>query len=273
MWPPFSGRALWHQTIDLNYVKSKRQAPERVEVRTYSHCGGTRELDDDTASAVHVDARCPGSCLKAGREPGAPGTPRASARTGFGGIVAKHRHILPFTSRIVSKATGNLRPILNLTVILGSLPNTDRRESNPGPSHGNQTLLEIPPMKYLPFTLLLMAAAMLIACGAGHPRLTSIAVSPPSATASSSPQGEVGFTATGTFTDHTSRELHLADGLEWKSSSTVVATIDDTGEATCVSPGSVTITATAPADLQITVSNGVQNTSPKVSGTATLNCT
>src|SRR5437016_7179481 len=85
MWPPFSGRAFWHQTIDLNYVKSKRQAPERVEVRTYSHCGGTRELDDDTASAVHVDARCPGSCLKAGREPGAPGTPRASARTGFGG--------------------------------------------------------------------------------------------------------------------------------------------------------------------------------------------
>src|SRR3989441_2305523 len=87
----------------------------------------------------------PGSCLKAGREPGAQGTPRASARTGFGGIVAKHRHILPFTSRIVSKATGNLRPILNLTVILGSLANTDRRESNPGPSHGNQTLLEIPP--------------------------------------------------------------------------------------------------------------------------------
>jgi len=173
----------------------------------------------------------------------------------------------------VSKATGNLRPILNLTVILGSLPNTDRRESNPGPSHGNQTLLEIPPMKYLPFTLLLMVAAVLVACGAGHPRLTSIAVSPSSATASSSPQGEVGFTATGTFTDHTSRELHLADGLEWKASNTVVATIDDTGEATCVSPGSVTITATAPADLQITVSNGVQNTSPKVSGTATLNCT
>ena len=215
----------------------------------------------------------PGSCLKAGREPGAPGTPRASARLDLECIVAKHSHILPFTSRIVSKATGNLRPILNLTVILGSLPNTDRRESNPGPSHGNQTLLEIPPMKYLPFTLLLMVAAVLVACGAGHPRLTSIAVSPSSATASSSPQGEVGFTATGTFTDHTSRELHLADGLEWKSSNTVVATIDDTGEATCVSPGSVTITATAPADLQITVSNGVQNTSPKVSGTATLNCT
>ncbi len=128
-------------------------------------------------------------------------------------------------------------------------------------------------MKYFLFPSLLMIAALLVACGAGHPRLTSIAVSPSSATASSSLQGQVGFTATGTFTDHTSRELHLADGLTWKSSNTVVATIDDTGGATCVSPGSVTITATAPADLQITVSNGVQNTSPKVSGNAMLNCT
>ena len=128
-------------------------------------------------------------------------------------------------------------------------------------------------MKYFLFPSLLMIAALLVACGAGHSRLTSIAVSPSSATASSSPQGRVGFTATGTFTDHKSRELHLADGLTWKSSNTVVATIDDTGEATCVSPGSVTITATAPADLQITVSNGVQNTSPKVSGNAMLNCT
>ena len=128
-------------------------------------------------------------------------------------------------------------------------------------------------MKYFLFPSLLMIAALLVACGAGHPRLTSIAVSPSSATASSSPQGQVGFTATGTFTDHSSRELHVTDGLTWKSSNTVVATIDDTGEATCVSPGPVTITATAPADLQITVSNGVQNTSPKVSGNAMLNCT
>jgi hypothetical protein len=128
-------------------------------------------------------------------------------------------------------------------------------------------------VKYFLFPSLLMIAVMLMACGAGHPRLTSIAVSPSSATASSSLQGQIGFTATGTFTDHTSRELHLADGLTWKSSNTVVATIDDTGEATCVSPGPVTITATAPADLQITVSNGVQNTSPRVSGNAMLNCT
>jgi uncharacterized protein YjdB len=128
-------------------------------------------------------------------------------------------------------------------------------------------------MKYLLFGSLLLISAMFIACGAGHARLSSIAVSPSSATASSSPQGHVGFTATGAFTDHTSRELHLADGLEWKSSNQVVATIDGTGESTCLAAGSTTITATAPADLQITVSNGVQNTSPKVSGTAMLSCT
>src|SRR5438874_13389382 len=77
-------------------------------------------------------------------------------------IVAKHRLILPFKSRFVSIATGNLRPILNLTVILGLLPNTDRRESNPGPSHGNQTWLDIHPMNYLPFTFLLMVGAVLV---------------------------------------------------------------------------------------------------------------
>ena len=128
-------------------------------------------------------------------------------------------------------------------------------------------------MKYFLVALLLLISAMLVACGAGHARLSSIAVSPSSATASSSPRGLVGFGATGSFMDHTSRELHVADGLEWKSSNQVVATIDATGEATCVAPGSTTITATAPADLQITVSNGVQNTSPKISGNAILNCT
>jgi len=128
-------------------------------------------------------------------------------------------------------------------------------------------------MKYFLFGSVLLISALFIACGAGHARLSSVAVSPSSATASSSPQGQVGFSATGTFTDHTSRELHVADGLDWKSSNQVVATIDGTGEATCLAPGSTTITATAPADLQITVSNGVQNTSPKVSGNAPLNCT
>jgi hypothetical protein len=48
--------------------------------------------------------------------------------------------------------------------------------------------------------------------------------------------------------------------------------VGSTGEATCSAPGTVTITASAPQNLQFTVNNGVQNTSATVSGTATLIC-
>src|SRR5438046_9245042 len=111
----------------------------------------------------------PGSCLKAGRELAHQALLEQVRELDLEGIVAKHRHILPFTSRIVSKATGNLRPILNLTVILGSLPNTDRRASNPGPSHGHQNLLELHPKQHPPFHLLLMADAILITLQAARP--------------------------------------------------------------------------------------------------------
>jgi len=52
----------------------------------------------------------------------------------------------------------------------------------------------------------------------------------------------------------------------------VAATIGSTGEATCSAPGTITVTATAPENLQFTISNGVQNTSANVSGTAPLTC-
>lgn len=116
----------------------------------------------------------------------------------------------------------------------------------------------------------------LIGCGAGHANLTSITVSPHTATTTSSPEGQVGYTATGHFANGKSRELSQVDGLSWKTSPTssgsVAATIGSTGEATCSAPGNVTITATAPENLQLTVNNGVQNTSSSVSGTATLVC-
>ena len=80
----------------------------------------------------------------------------------------------------------------------------------------------------------------------------------------------------GNFSNHTSRELSQVDGLSWKTSptmaGTVAATIGSTGEATCSAPGTVTVTASAPENLQVTVNNGVQNTSPTVTGTATLIC-
>ena len=123
-------------------------------------------------------------------------------------------------------------------------------------------------MKYLPFLLALVA---LVGCGAGHANLTSIMVSPQSATTTSNPQGQVGYTATGHFANGKSRSLSQVDGLSWKTSTTA-ATIGSSGDATCSAPGTVTVTASAPQNLQFTISNGVQNTSATVTGTATLIC-
>jgi hypothetical protein len=118
----------------------------------------------------------------------------------------------------------------------------------------------------------LLLAALLTGCGAGHPNIKSITVSP--TTANAVLNQNVVFTANGTFTNNSSRNLTVADGLSWQTSNNAVATINgNTGSATCVASGSVTVTATAPMNLQITVNSGVSNTSTNVSGTATLNCT
>ena len=131
-------------------------------------------------------------------------------------------------------------------------------------------------MRYSQLVLPVLVAMVVIGCGAGHPNLTGITVTPQSATTTSNPQGQVGYTAKGNFSNHTSRELSQVDGLSWKTSptmtGTVAATIGSTGEATCSAPGTVTVTASAPENLQLTVNNGVQNTSPTVTGTAMLIC-
>jgi hypothetical protein len=124
-------------------------------------------------------------------------------------------------------------------------------------------------MKYLPF--LLLSFALTLACGAGHPNLKTISVSPASASASLS--GTVGFTAMGIFTDNSSRNLTPADGLSWRSSNTAIAGIDDAGLATCNTSGQVIVTASAPVNLQLTVNNGISNTAQTIRGTGTLNCT
>jgi hypothetical protein len=122
----------------------------------------------------------------------------------------------------------------------------------------------------LTFSALFIAVA-LAGCGSGHPNLKTIAVSPNPAT------GTVGqnvvFTALGLFVNNSSRNLTTADGLSWQTSNNAIATINgNTGSATCVSSGTVTVTATAPKNLQITVNNGISNTSTNINGSATLNC-
>ncbi|HWY59431.1 MAG TPA: hypothetical protein VNZ03_33510 [Terriglobales bacterium] len=126
-------------------------------------------------------------------------------------------------------------------------------------------------MKPLQFILLAGLALIVIGCGAGHPNLSSVTVSPQTATAPSATHGQVGYTATGHFSNGSSRELSQVDGLSWKTSTTA-ASIGSTGEATCLSPGTVTVTASAPQNLQLTVNNGVTNTSATISGTAQLVC-
>src|SRR3954467_14513247 len=122
----------------------------------------------------------------------------------------------------------------------------------------------------------IFSGVLLLGCGAGHSNLTSITVSPQSATTTSNPQGQVVYTATGHFQNGKSRELSQVDGLSWKTSPTstggVAATIGSTGEVTCSAPGTVTITASAPQNLTFTINNGVQNTSATISGTAMLTC-
>jgi hypothetical protein len=130
-------------------------------------------------------------------------------------------------------------------------------------------------MKYTLFILAAVVVVVLVGCGAGHANLTSITVSPQSATTAFN-QGQAGYTATGNFANGKSRELSQVDGLSWKTSPTstgaVAAIIGSTGEATCSAAGTVTVTASAPQNLQFTVNNGVQNTSATISGTATLIC-
>jgi hypothetical protein len=126
-------------------------------------------------------------------------------------------------------------------------------------------------MKPLHLIFLCCLALIFVGCGAGHPNLTSIAVSPQTATTQSATHGTVGYTAKGTFSDHSSRELSQVDGLSW-ATSTNAASIGSTGEATCLGPGTVTVTASAPVNLTITVNNGVDNTSAIVRGTAQLVC-
>jgi len=126
-------------------------------------------------------------------------------------------------------------------------------------------------MKSLQLILPSCLAFILIGCGAGHPNLTSISVSPSTATADSATHEQVGYEAQGHFTNGSSRALSQVDGLSWKTSTTT-ASIGSTGAATCLGPGTVTVTASAPQNLQLTVNNGVTNTSATIQGTAQLVC-
>src|SRR5262249_56360769 len=93
-------------------------------------------------------------------------------------------------------------------------------------------------MKYLYPAFAASLFLIAIGCGAGHPNLTSVTVTPQSATTTL--QGQVGFTAMGNFSNHSSRELTQADGLSWRTS-TAGARLVSTGQATSLAPRPLTL--------------------------------
>ncbi len=99
------------------------------------------------------------------------------------------------------------------------------------------------------------------------PGLVSIAVTPTSATASAG--SYVRFTATGTYTN--SSQANISNLVSWSSSGNSVATVDTTGLASTVTPGTVTITAASGAisgTASLTVVTGTGGGSPRFVYTA-----
>ncbi len=126
-------------------------------------------------------------------------------------------------------------------------------------------------MKYLGIVFVCAALALFSACGGSSNTIKSVQVSPQNAQGNA-PDGTVGFTADGTFESGQSRLLTSQDGLAWSSSNTTIATINPaTGQATCLTDGTVTITAGVPSDL--TYQGGGHNSSMNVNGTSSLQCT
>lgn len=141
-------------------------------------------------------------------------------------------------------------------------------------------------MKRVQGMLAVLAAAVLWSCGNGSPKLQNVMVSPATASAATIPAQPVQFTAQGTFNNNTTRALGLGDGIVWSSSNARIARVDASGTATCVSPGTVAIIATAPATSHPIFSAAGSNTTsavafpggmpvsggPTVSGSASLTC-
>jgi hypothetical protein len=103
--------------------------------------------------------------------------------------------------------------------------------------------------------------------------LQSMVISPANADARTSPQGQVQFSAMGTFSEAPSPApvpFVAPYSGSWATSDLNVASIDQTGLAQCVpgTVGTVTITAIASSNAGM----GTQNTSTAVSGTAKLTC-
>lgn len=124
----------------------------------------------------------------------------------------------------------------------------------------------------LPWTVVLLVACMMVACGTSHgPLLQSVTISP--ATAS----GQAQFTATGFYSNGskvTPLPVLWFPVQPWyvpPMNPVNHGSVDETGKAVCGVTGSFSVFATAPVDPHFPLSQ-MTPTTPQVSGMAQLTC-
>jgi hypothetical protein len=126
---------------------------------------------------------------------------------------------------------------------------------------------------FLPLLFTALVTLIINGCGTSSPReLQSMTVSPAVADAAHSPNGEVQFTASGTFSKPpTSAAVTFAAPYfgTWSVSNPTIATISSSGLAQCVAgaPGTVNVIASASAN-----STTAPRTSIVRTATAQLTC-
>ena len=69
--------------------------------------------------------------------------------------------------------------------------------------------------RWLPFSCLLLAAAITLACGGSSPKLQTVTIAPSTADAKHFPNGQVPFTATGTFNGSQSPTPLTSNQIVW----------------------------------------------------------
>jgi hypothetical protein len=124
-----------------------------------------------------------------------------------------------------------------------------------------------------------LIALFLLSCGSGnHGPLQSITISPATADAQNFANGQVKFTATGTYTDGTKASplpvLWWGPDPPWYNPppGPISAFVDSNGVAACFTfIGSYTVSATAPVDPHFPLSKMTAAAS-QVVGTAQLSC-
>jgi 6-phosphogluconolactonase (cycloisomerase 2 family) len=116
------------------------------------------------------------------------------------------------------------------------------------------------PRNYALGVSLLLCILLLAACGSSSPNLTSITVAPSSASVNIGASQQ--FSATGNYSDGTSKDITTNTSITWASASTSIATITSGGLATGKGAGTVTISAslgsvTGQANLLVTGASSI----------------